>query len=76
MDDLHDRGFGVWAFDFAGYGGSERRLAFRLAAAGQSAAHRKPAGSLPASSTIFWPAPAVRLVFDAAADFLSEGKSP
>ncbi|MBO9624474.1 MAG: alpha/beta hydrolase [Sphingomonas sp.] len=24
MDDLHERGFDVWAFDFAGYGGSDR----------------------------------------------------
>jgi pimeloyl-ACP methyl ester carboxylesterase len=24
MDDLHARGFDAWAFDFAGYGGSER----------------------------------------------------
>lgn len=24
MDDLRDRGFDVWAFDFAGYGGSDR----------------------------------------------------
>ncbi|WP_245649172.1 alpha/beta hydrolase [Sphingomonas mali] len=28
MDDLHRRGFDVWAFDFAGYGGSERDAAF------------------------------------------------
>lgn len=27
MDDLADRGFDVWAFDFAGYGGSERQAA-------------------------------------------------
>ena len=24
MDDLHARGFDVWAIDFAGYGGSDR----------------------------------------------------
>jgi pimeloyl-ACP methyl ester carboxylesterase len=27
MDDLHERGFDVWAFDFAGFGGSDRPAA-------------------------------------------------
>lgn len=31
MDDLHDRGFDVWAFDFAGFGGSDRPAAMLLA---------------------------------------------
>ena len=29
MDDLRARGFDVWAFDFAGYGGSDRPAALR-----------------------------------------------
>ncbi|HVJ03253.1 MAG TPA: alpha/beta fold hydrolase, partial [Sphingomonas sp.] len=29
MDDLHERGFDVWAFDFAGYGGSDRPAALQ-----------------------------------------------
>ncbi len=45
MDNLHDRGFDVWAFDFAGYGGSERPLAFTLSAAGQSPIGRAPEAS-------------------------------
>lgn len=30
-DDLHARGFDVWSFDFAGYGGSDHPLAMQLA---------------------------------------------
>lgn len=30
-DDLHSRGFDVWSFDFAGYGGSDRPAAIQLA---------------------------------------------
>ena len=30
-DDLHARGFDVWAFDLAGYGGSDRPAAMQLA---------------------------------------------
>lgn len=32
MDDLQGRGFDVWGFDFAGYGGSDRPAAFAEAA--------------------------------------------
>jgi heme-degrading monooxygenase HmoA/pimeloyl-ACP methyl ester carboxylesterase len=30
-DDLHSRGFDVWSFDFAGYGGSDRPASMQLA---------------------------------------------
>ncbi len=33
-DHLHDRGFDVWAFDFAGFGGSARPAAMTASAAG------------------------------------------
>lgn len=39
MDDLRDRGFDTWAFDFAGYGGSDR-----LAPPVDHAAARQPVG--------------------------------
>lgn len=36
MDDLAHRGFDVWAFDFAGYGGSDRPPGFALPAESQA----------------------------------------
>src|SRR5206468_2023556 len=36
MDDLVARGFDVWAFDFAGYGGSERPRGFEADAGGRA----------------------------------------
>jgi cytochrome P450 len=36
MDDLQARGFDVWAFDFAGYGGSERPRGFEADAGGRA----------------------------------------
>jgi pimeloyl-ACP methyl ester carboxylesterase len=35
MDDLHRRGFDVWAFDFAGYGGSDRPACFSRSPVGR-----------------------------------------
>ncbi|MDE1938024.1 MAG: alpha/beta hydrolase [Alphaproteobacteria bacterium] len=45
MDDLAARGFDVWAFDFAGYGGSERWPQMSEAAEGA------PLGRAPAAAT-------------------------
>ncbi len=42
MDDLHARGFDAWAFDFAGYGGSDRPPAFAHPASGGPPAGRSP----------------------------------
>lgn len=36
MDDLQARGFDVWAFDFAGYGGSDRPAAMMSAGLGEA----------------------------------------
>ncbi|WP_342360082.1 alpha/beta hydrolase [Terrarubrum flagellatum] len=42
MDDLASRGFDAWAFDFAGYGGSDRPAGFGALAEGQSPIGRAP----------------------------------
>jgi alpha-beta hydrolase superfamily lysophospholipase len=41
-DDLHQRGFDVWAFDFAGFGGSTRPVQMKAPAAGNLALGRAP----------------------------------
>ncbi|MGO4559633.1 alpha/beta fold hydrolase [Rhizobiales bacterium 3FA27D7] len=43
MDDLHRRGFDVWAFDFAGYGGSGRPVSFSRSPVGRPPGGRAPA---------------------------------
>ncbi len=45
MDDLHRRGFDVWAFDFAGYGGSDRPAWFSRSPAGGLPGGRAPSAS-------------------------------
>lgn len=42
MDDLHRRGFDVWAFDFAGYGGSDRPAYFSRSPSGRQPGGRAP----------------------------------
>ncbi|PLP59457.1 hypothetical protein CYK37_09030 [Mesorhizobium loti] len=42
MDDLHRRGFDVWAFDFAGYGGSDRPACFSRSPVGREPEGRAP----------------------------------
>lgn len=45
MDDLHQRGFDVWAFDFAGYGGSDRPAYFSRSPVGKQPGGRAPSAA-------------------------------
>jgi hypothetical protein len=76
MDDLHDRGSDGWAFDFAGYGGSERQLVFRLAAAGPIGRAPEACRQLARVVDHILASTGRFALFDAAAEFLSEGKNP
>ncbi|WP_448114640.1 alpha/beta hydrolase [Mesorhizobium amorphae] len=45
MDDLHRRGFDAWAFDFSGYGGSDRPACFSRLPVGRPPGGRAPSAS-------------------------------